>query len=472
MEFKQFSDLFLPMTCVISLEKDPDGSYGNIRIVTGNQPYINSTAAFAEMGAADKGQVSFVPDSPYERYIPRDKNFEDYCYRCAVKGEILHSYICPENYNFWIHLTMIPLATDSEDKKYCVYTQEFSRSADYNIMTSISPDISQAVLSTCLKLHRTQDFKRTMDEVIKDMRDICDSDHCCILLTDHNKRSCKVLCEAFSKDTDLLPMEQYVDDKFYDLTLSWDRLIAGSTCVIINGKHDMDKLKDLAPEWHASLTGAMAENVVLFPLKSGSETLGYIWAINFDTSKTVRIKEALDLSTLFIASEIANHQLLERLSTLSSIDLLTGLNNRNSMNTRIEELKNSQPEKQIGVAIADLNGLKYVNDSEGHFAGDLLLKKAAIALQRNFIGCDIYRAGGDEFVMIAEGDNAGDIIRFAEALKSENCDSNDVSFAVGCCGCTPSRDITAAMKTADDAMYSDKKAYYAAHPEIKRYGHF
>lgn len=470
MELKQFSDLVAPMTCIVSVETYPDGSYGNIRIVTGNEAYINSTKAVAELGGSDAiSSKEFVPDSPYEEFVPKDKNFEDYVYRSAVLGQTLHSYVHPERFNFWIHSTMIPLAYGTENKKYCLYTQEFSKDADSDTMSSISPDVSQAVLRTCLKLHNSGDFSKTMDDVIADIRSICDSDHCCILLTDHNSRSCKVLCEAFGKDTGLLPMETYVDDRFYDMTLSWDRLISGSNCIIINSRQDLEHIKELAPEWYASLTGAGAESVVLYPLRSGDETLGYIWAINFDTDNTVRIKEALELSTLFIASEISNRQLVERLSIMSSMDLLTGLYNRNSMNSHLQRLKAADKDsgEQVSVAIADLNGLKKVNDCDGHFAGDLLLKKAAIALQRNFIGCDIYRAGGDEFVILAENAAPGQLERCAESLKSENSDDNDVSFAAGCSVNFPAHEITKAMKMADDNMYEDKKLFYKLHPEKK-----
>ena len=51
------------------------------------------------------------------------------------------------------------------------------------------------------------------------------------------------------------------------------------------------------------------------------------------------------------------------------------------------------------MVFADLNGLKRINDCDGHQAGDLLLKNASMALQNAFIGDEIYRAGGDEFLI-------------------------------------------------------------------------
>ena len=58
------------------------------------------------------------------------------------------------------------------------------------------------------------------------------------------------------------------------------------------------------------------KSAVLFPLKHNSRTLGYLWALNFKTEDTVRIKETLELSTFFIASELANYQLMKQLEDL------------------------------------------------------------------------------------------------------------------------------------------------------------
>lgn len=101
-----------------------------------------------------------------------------------------------------------------------------------------------------------------------------------------------------------------------------------------------------------------------------------MWVTNFDTSKTLQIKETLEISTFFIASEIANYQLLNKLEVLSNMDLLTNVQNRNSMNNRISQFLNGEVTyKSLAVVFADLNGLKPVNDIQGHDAGDNLLKK-------------------------------------------------------------------------------------------------
>ena len=209
------------------------------------------------------------------------------------------------------------------------------------------------------------------------------------------------------------------------------------------------------------LAGATAYN---------DETLGYIWASNFDTDNTVKIKETIELTVFFVASEIGNHRLLSRLKTLSSMDMLTGVLNRNEMNNRIDELrkKDSDQITGLGIVFADLNGLKRVNDNNGHEAGDLLLKNAAIVLQNVFVGDQIFRAGGDEFMILLSYTNEEAIKDKCNKVKKLSKKYSNVSFALGYVYQSDSSNITDALKIADQRMYEDKAKYYLDHPEYMR----
>ena len=74
MDFQSFVDGFHSMTCVMSVEKLPDGKWGKIKIVAGNQAYIDSIEKNADMPEAFSKK--FVPNSDYSDYFPRDPNFE------------------------------------------------------------------------------------------------------------------------------------------------------------------------------------------------------------------------------------------------------------------------------------------------------------------------------------------------------------------------------------------------------------
>lgn len=468
MDFKSFVDLIDVMTCVISVETKADGSYGEIRIVDGNPSYIASI----EVPNPNLPQMiasKFIPNSLYQKYIPKDLNFEDFCYRCAVLKQPMHTYVHPERYDFWFNLYMIPLQSIG-NIHYCTYSQIISKNADSEQMSNTSASTASAVLNTCIKLRGATNFQHTMEEVISDIRKICDAQSCVVLLTDNEKRTCSVLGESRNEYSMLPSMNRIVNDEFYDLTASWKKTIGGSNGLIIKNSNDWDYLREKNPAWYKSLKEEHVESLVLFPLDVNDETLGYIWACNFDVNNAVKIKETLELTIYFVASEIANHKLLERLKILSSIDMLTGVLNRNEMNNRIDGLRNNSSTslKGVGIIFADLNGLKRVNDKGGHAAGDLLLKNAAMVLQNVFIGDEIYRAGGDEFMVLLSFTTEEEIKEKCRNVKALSKSYKDVSFALGYSYQNDSSGITDALRLADERMYEDKEKYYKEHPELKR----
>lgn len=211
--------------------------------------------------------------------------------------------------------------------------------------------------------------------------------------------------------------------------------------------------------------------MVLFPLKTNGNLLGYIWATNFNTENAGHIKETLELSTFFIASEISNHQLFDRLRFLSTMDSLTGVMNRNEMNNRVDQLAGNKDysDKSIGIVFTDLNGLKQTNDLNGHLAGDILLKEASSMLKKLFPRDEIYRAGGDEFMVLSIGTTPEELDLKISELNKQIEKSQTVSFAIGSCFDKSSSNILSAMTRADKKMYENKKSFYEEHPEKKRW---
>ena len=67
MDWKRFADHFEPMTCVLSVEKKADGGHGTVRIVTGNEKYIDSLALAAggvEMDSDKRRSLSRTASTP------------------------------------------------------------------------------------------------------------------------------------------------------------------------------------------------------------------------------------------------------------------------------------------------------------------------------------------------------------------------------------------------------------------------
>ena len=110
--------------------------------------------------------------------------------------------------------------------------------------------------------------------------------------------------------------------------------------------------------------------------------------------------------------------------------------------------------------VCDINGLKYVNDTQGHAAGDKLIKDACSLICEYFNHGAVFRIGGDEFVVILQGKGYDTMQEVLEALNrkvEENITGNAVVVAVGNAELTPQdtqvRDV---FERADQVMYRRK----------------
>lgn len=142
-------------------------------------------------------------------------------------------------------------------------------------------------------------------------------------------------------------------------------------------------------------------------------------------------------------------------------DPLTGLYNR--LFFRAEHYRLDIPENlPISIIVGDINGLKLINDTFGHIAGDTLLRKAAIALKRtckdNHI---IARTGGDEFMILLPKTTAEEgekiISRIKDEFSRENILGIKGSISMGCdAKVSHDQDIAETIKNAENKMYTEK----------------
>ena len=151
----------------------------------------------------------------------------------------------------------------------------------------------------------------------------------------------------------------------------------------------------------------------------------------------------------------------EQLRFQSTHDSMTGIYNRNFFETELTRLDLSR-EFPISIVITDIDGLKIVNDTLGHAAGDKRLQQAADVLRSIFRAEDILaRIGGDEFAIILPKTDSVTVQHIVSRIKTRLVEHNamhsdlPLQLSLGA-ATTDSSGLTEAFKIADQNMYADK----------------
>jgi diguanylate cyclase (GGDEF)-like protein len=133
-------------------------------------------------------------------------------------------------------------------------------------------------------------------------------------------------------------------------------------------------------------------------------------------------------------------------------DFLTGFYNR----FYLKELYNDIEQREnVGISYVDINNLKKTNDSEGHAAGDELIKKVCELLKNSYNGSMIFRMGGDEFLIITTGMGRDEYIGLAEKCRTDF--ENDNLAAIGYGFYERMDNLKNCIDECDAMMYEHKK---------------
>ena len=146
-------------------------------------------------------------------------------------------------------------------------------------------------------------------------------------------------------------------------------------------------------------------------------------------------------------------------------DALTGVKSKHAF---IEAEKNwnallqQHKAEPFAVVWCDLNGLKTVNDTRGHQAGDEYIREACHVICNVFKHSPVYRVGGDEFVAVLTGadyENRASLLQGFSSANEEHVRSDGVSIACGMSELRRESDrcFGDVVERADAAMYEDKK---------------
>lgn len=250
---------------------------------------------------------------------------------------------------------------------------------------------------------------------------------------------------------------------------------AAGTDFFVETQHNMHSL--ICTEDYQMMAEAMKkENLLKSLAETGSLTLNYRMMLDgkptYVTLFALKPKEDSEHIIIAVANvdsakrrEMAYKQALGSAMDMANRDALTGVKNKHAYvqsEMEIDRLIAEDKCYDFAVLVADVNGLKQVNDTLGHHAGDEYIKAACKVICTTFKHSPVFRIGGDEFAVIMKGSDFEDremlIEQLYEKMKA-NGSAGLVTAAAGKSEYIKGKDLRMqdVFERADNAMYEQKK---------------
>ncbi len=236
--------------------------------------------------------------------------------------------------------------------------------------------------------------------------------------------------------------------------------------------------RDIYPDDYPMMAKAMEKQFLLKNLEeSGKIFLNYRLMLDdrpqYVTLLAVRPQEDSEHIIVAVANvdaskrkEIEFEKAIDDAMDMANRDALTGVKNLHaysSMTSSMDKIiKEGKEEEAFAIVVFDINGLKEVNDKQGHSAGDEFIRSACSIICKNYKHSPVFRIGGDEFVVILK---SGDYNKREELLinfKNKMIDNRNkglVTLAYGMSDFVPDKDtrVQDVFKRADGFMYENKR---------------
>lgn len=230
--------------------------------------------------------------------------------------------------------------------------------------------------------------------------------------------------------------------------------------------YDVDKFLEIELERFPIRAGA---HICVPLMVNESSVFGTICALNatpmpnLDSVQVGTIEMAASMLSTILALELHSfdqRRSYERAKRESESDELTSLLNRRGWDRALldEEALCAQFGLSASVIVIDLDRLKEINDSQGHRAGDQVIRRAAQIIEQTSRSDDVVaRTGGDEFAILSKGISPQDLSSFTRRIRIALMVAG-VSASVGTSTRTLQKTLTDAWTEADAAMYVSKRS--------------
>ncbi len=200
-------------------------------------------------------------------------------------------------------------------------------------------------------------------------------------------------------------------------------------------------------------------NLIAIPVKDvvGGQLSGVLAVSNFKKDESaIALLKAMSFSFGMFCNNVKNRADLQE---QGDRDTLTGMYNRNRYERDLPVLF-SRYQSSLTCIYIDVNGLREMNNTKGHDLGDKMLRTVSEGIKEHFRTDYSYRVGGDEFVLFVPGFMVEELNKCSLELASDLLDFN-YHISVGIHGETDFQSLSQLIKTAEQKMYAQKRAFYA-----------
>ncbi|MBR5513629.1 MAG: sensor domain-containing diguanylate cyclase [Ruminococcus sp.] len=220
---------------------------------------------------------------------------------------------------------------------------------------------------------------------------------------------------------------------------------------------DIESIKEINYQQYETLKIQNIRSIVVVPLIHEGKIIGFYGVDNPPVNDIKYVENMLKITGYFIVSQIQTRNLIRELHDMSYRDQLTKIGNRHAMRKYI---KNMNKSRSIGVVYCDITRLKWVNDNEGHAAGDALIKRCSSFLNDFYKDYGVFRIGGDELLALCSCISKGEF-ESREKQFRDTIAEQKVPLAVGFSWKESScEDVGEILHEAEMAMYKDKAEFY------------
>lgn len=262
-------------------------------------------------------------------------------------------------------------------------------------------------------------------------------------------------------------------EKLQQLDLSlisdWLPFFEKNDCIIID---DVEQLQKTNPAAYATLHAQEITSLIAAPIFLNNKLAGYIGIDNYESEKIKNSSYLLLSMSIFLSYAIRHRNHVDMLHRLSYHDLLTNALNRNAFMDVLSQFRPGQY-ASAGIIYIDINGMKEINDFYGHHQGDKILITTVAKVFNLFKPDELFRIGGDEFVIITYDLTETDFYEKFNLLRNIFCKKTNLPFSIatGSCWVKSPSDLNSLLQQADSAMYTDKKKFYYGKEKTSRYRH-